>query len=81
MCRCFKSGDSRANEHVGLAALHTLWVREHNRVADELTNLNPHWLDEITFQEARRVVVAQLQHITYAEFLPLVLGQVCCYVN
>jgi len=73
--KCFKSGDVRANEYVGLTALHTLWVREHNRVARELRRLNPHWLDEIVFQETRRVIIAELQHITYAEFLPLVLGK------
>ncbi|XP_054258941.1 uncharacterized protein LOC128983605 [Macrosteles quadrilineatus] len=73
--KCFKAGDVRANEYVGLTAVHTLWVREHNRVARQLRQLNPHWLDEILFQEARRIVIAQLQHITYAEFLPLVLGK------
>ncbi|KAL1122797.1 hypothetical protein AAG570_003123 [Ranatra chinensis] len=73
--RCFKSGDSRVNEHTGLAALHTVWAREHNRLARQLARLNPHWLDEILFQEARRIVIAQLQYITYSEFLPLILGQ------
>ncbi len=31
-------------------ALHTLWVRQHNRIARDLTELNPHWNDEQTFQ-------------------------------
>jgi hypothetical protein len=77
VARCFKAGDVRVNEHVGLATLHTLWVREHNRMAAALQHLNSHWGDETLFQEARRVVAAEMQHITYAEFLPVVLGQVC----
>ena len=41
-----------------------------------LSDTNRHWSDEHTFQTARAVVVAELQHITFNEFLPAVLGQV-----
>lgn len=61
------AGDVRANENIGLTAVHTLFVREHNRIVDEL----PDDLDEQTkFEIARRVISAIQQYITYTEFLP-----------
>ncbi|XP_018392669.1 PREDICTED: peroxidase-like isoform X2 [Cyphomyrmex costatus] len=76
-CRqnCYNSGDDRVNVHPQLAAIHTIWHREHNRVADELAKLNPDWSDEILFQETRRIVIAEIQHITYKEWLPILLGR------
>ncbi|KAK8737060.1 hypothetical protein OTU49_004780, partial [Cherax quadricarinatus] len=72
--RCFTGGDTRASEQPGLAALHTLLMREHNRVAHALKELNPHWSDEQLFQNARRIVTAVNQHVTYNEWIPRVLG-------
>lgn len=71
---CYLTGDDRANQIVSLMAVHELFVREHNRVAGELSTLNPHWSDEIVFQETRRVVIAMLQHLVYSEWLPYVIG-------
>ena len=72
--RLFLAGDVRANENPELAALHILFVREHNRVADEAARRHPDWTDEELYQFARRVVIAELQKITYDEFLPSILG-------
>ncbi|XP_014475719.1 PREDICTED: peroxidase-like isoform X1 [Dinoponera quadriceps] len=72
---CYNSGDDRVNIEPQLAAIHTVWHREHNRVADELARLNPDWPDEVLYQEARRIVIAEIQHITYKEWLPILLGR------
>ncbi len=77
----FVSGDVRANEQVGLTAMHTLFMREHNRLADEIAaaeysgaDLSDPAVDEAIYQKARMIVGAQLQAITYNEFLPALLG-------
>ncbi len=71
----FVAGDIRCNEQSGLAAMHTLWMREHNRLADALAAANPAWSDEEIYQRARSVVSALVQVVTYNEFLPALLGE------
>ena len=62
------------NEQTGLTVMHTIWVREHNRIATALSALNPQWGEERLFQEARQIVIAQIQKITYKDYLPLIIG-------
>lgn len=71
----FLAGDVRANENVELSAIHTLFVREHNQLAAAIAAANAGLTDEQVFQNARRIVVAELQVITYKEFLPALLGE------
>lgn len=72
----FIAGDIRANEHAVLTSLHTLFVREHNRLCLEILAHDPtlHGKDETIYQQARKIIGGQMQAITYQEFLPALLG-------
>lgn len=72
----FVAGDARANENPVLTSFHTLFLREHNRIAETIdathTDLptDPIERDEEIYQRARKIVGAEIQSITYNEFLP-----------
>lgn len=72
---CFEAGDSRANENLLLTSMHLILARQHNFLARGLQKENPDWSDEKVFQETRKILAAQMQHITYNEFLPILLGE------
>ncbi len=71
----YLGGDVRAGENVGLTSLHTLFVREHNRIVEALQERDPDLSDDALFVLARRVVEAEVQEITYDAFLPKILGE------
>ena len=68
------TGDGRVNLHPLIMAQHNLFVREHNRLANLLGATYPDWSDEALFQEARKYLIAEIQHITINEFLPMILN-------
>lgn len=70
----FLAGDSRATEMGALAGMHTIFVREHNRIARGLKDLQPDWDDEALYQNARRILTAEWQNIVFGEFLSAMLG-------
>ena len=72
---CFLAGDARVNENIGLVSMHTLWVRQHNIVADELREQNPNWDGDKVFNEARKINGAIFQKIVYYDYLPLIIGE------
>ncbi|XP_073421308.1 myeloperoxidase-like [Dendrobates tinctorius] len=72
---CFLAGDIRVNEQPGLTVFHTLFLREHNRIATQLHKLNPSWSGETLYQETRKIIGSILQKITHKDWLPLLLGE------
>jgi len=67
--KTFVAGDDRAAENPVLTSLHTLFVREHNRICDSLIRIGMR-NDEQMYQIARKIVGAEIEAITYQEFLP-----------
>jgi peroxidase len=70
----FLAGDVRANEQLALLSLHTLFMREHNYWAVRFMMGDPGLSGDEIYQRARAYVGAEMQVITYREFLPLLLG-------
>ncbi|MEO1628655.1 MAG: peroxidase family protein, partial [Bacteroidota bacterium] len=68
--KLFVAGDARANENPILASLHLLFVREHNRLCDELVRQHPDWTDEELYQRVRKFVGGYIQAIVFEEWLP-----------
>jgi len=77
----FVAGDKRAETQASLTSVHNLFLKEHNRIASVLfeelgrrTRLSPRKLDELVFQETRKLIISEMQHITYREWLPQIIG-------
>ena len=68
---CSLVGDIRGDENIALHSMHTLWVREHNRIAKSLREENPLWTDEHLYKLTRKINIALWQHIIYNEYIPL----------
>lgn len=70
----FDAGDIRVNENVVLSTLHTIFVREHNRMVKVIKKINQFLSDDQLFQGGRNYVIALLQKITFKDFLPIMIG-------
>lgn len=68
-------GDVRANENPVLTSIHTLFVREHNKLCHELKEVFPEWDDTRMFEMARKINIAQFQKIVFKEWFPRITGR------
>lgn len=71
----FIAGDHSANEHPVLTSLHTVLLREHNDIANELKNVYPKMTDNWLFETARKINGAQMQKIVFTEWYPAVTAR------
>lgn len=78
---CFLAGDDRVNEQPTLTVMHTILVREHNRMASQLAKINPHWNDDRIFHETRHLMAAKISTIVQTEYLPMLIGNQMMEMN
>ena len=69
---CSLVGDFRGDENIALHSMHTLWLREHNRIAKQLKKLNKKFKGNKIYHETRKIVGAILQRIVFMEYVPIV---------
>jgi peroxidase len=71
----FVAGDVRASENSALTSIQNLFLREHNHQVDALHKAHPSLTGDQLYQEARAIVGAEIENVTYNEFLPQLLGK------
>lgn len=65
----FALGIPRGNIHYGFAMMSTVWLREHNRVADAIAAKHGGWDDERIFQTARNTMIVLLLKIVVEDYI------------
>lgn len=67
--KLFAFGRGRANNQIGFAIFSVLFLREHNRICDELARAHPGWNDERLFQTARNILIVLVLRIAIEEYI------------
>jgi prostaglandin-endoperoxide synthase 2 len=72
--KAYATGLERGNSTIGYAAINTLFLREHNRIAGELEAHNPGWDDERLFQTARMINIVLLMKVVVEDYINHIAG-------
>lgn len=67
--KLYATGLERGNSSIGYVAISTLFMREHNRICDELAQRNPRWDDERLFQTARMINIVLLMKLVVVDYI------------
>ncbi len=65
----FAVGGDRVNAAPQTAMMNTLWLREHNRLAQMIETKHPDWDDERVFETARNIVIVMFIKIVVEEYI------------
>ncbi|MCZ6503484.1 MAG: cyclooxygenase [Gammaproteobacteria bacterium] len=74
--KLYATGLERGNSSVGYVVISTLFMREHNRICDELAERNPSWRedDERLFQTARMINTGILLKLVVEDYINHIVG-------
>ncbi|MBV1882529.1 MAG: hypothetical protein KUG82_12905 [Pseudomonadales bacterium] len=65
----FATGLESGNSSVGYTTMSTIFLREHNRLCDELASQNTDWDDERLFQTARNINIVLLLKVVVEDYV------------
>lgn len=75
--KLYATGLERGNSSVGYVAISTLFLREHNRLCEELQQKHGDWDDERLFQTARNINTVLLIKLVLEEYINHIMGFPC----
>src|SRR5262249_12979976 len=65
----YASGLDRGSSTIAYSAFNTIFLREHNRIADILATANPLWDDDQLFETARLINIRQLLNVVVNDYI------------
>lgn len=72
--KLYATGLERGNSSIGYVGISTLFMREHNRICQNLASANSSWDDERLFQTARMINTAILMKLIVVDYINHIAG-------